>query len=409
MTNPAGNRGKGVEASMKMVRKLKGFTLVELIIVLALFSLIMFSVVQLLSPVTKYFVRSSNFEQTTACIDNMKRAIEGNLKYADRVRAYAGYIPYTITTNMSGDEVITPTSVLDDHVQAFYDEFFTNRSFIDCTGDIYVLVFDNSVDEDSLKFDTLKEFTDAEANSGRIVRLVYHFDNPAAESAPGTPALDLNPDVDNWYVNQKMYGNFNYQFILGAPDSASWFSEAALDSGSAFVDELNSSISVDESASVQPVLFEPRNCCVQIRSYEVAKNYEYEDASSVEKGHDKLIMKPEFQTFTASFTMRNVLDPSTNYRTALDDFPILHTSGASGYDVSESVHTYSQGLAVPRYRPVTNNSTTDFSENIENKLNGTTGTEAPGFYFIFTLAETTRDNPDSAYLADVESAFASSH
>ena len=120
-------------------------------------------------------------------------------------------------------------------------------------------------------------------------------------------------------------------------------------------------------------------------------------------------MKPEFQTFTASFTMRNVLDPSTNYRTALDDFPILHTSGASGYDVSESVHTYSQGLAVPRYRPVTNNSTTDFSENIENKLNGTTGTEAPGFYFIFTLAETTRDNPDSAYLADVESAFASSH
>ena len=240
---------------MKMMRKQKGFTLVELIIVLALFSLIMFSVVQLLTPVSKYFVRSSNFEQTTACIDNMKRAIEGNLKFANRVRAYSDYRPYTITLDSDDNEIITPSTGLQDHVQAFYDEFFTdgssaNRSFIDCAGGIYVLVFDNSVDPKSLNYDTLKDFTDAAANSGRIVRLVYHFDNPANDSNPGTPALNLTPtQIDNWYVNQKMYGNFNYQFILGAPDSANWFSESALDSGVSFTDELNSSLSSDESAS----------------------------------------------------------------------------------------------------------------------------------------------------------------
>ena len=74
-----------------MKKIIKGFTLIELVIVLALFSIVMFSVLQLLDPVSKFFVRSSNYETTTACIDNIKRAIEGNLKYADRVRVFSGY------------------------------------------------------------------------------------------------------------------------------------------------------------------------------------------------------------------------------------------------------------------------------------------------------------------------------
>jgi len=396
---------------MKMKRRQKGFTLVELIIVLALFSLIMFSVVQLLSPVSKFFVRSSNFEQTTACIDNMKRAIEGNLKYADRVRAYSDYVPYTITRDGGGNEIIAPTTTLSDQVLQFYDEFFMGREFIDCAGDIYVLVFDNTVDPNSLDYDTLKEFTDAQANSGRIVRLVYHFDNPnATDHTISGGGLNSTPThIDNWYVNQKMYGNFNFQYVLGAPAGTDWFNEVALDSGTSFEDILNSSLSSDESASRETVLFEPRNCCIQIRAYEVAKNYEYEDTGASVINQGKLIMKPEFQTYTASFTMRNVLDASTNYRTALDDFPIFHGSRASGYDVSESEHTYEQGAPVPRYRPVEENSTAgSFSANIENSLIGSTGTVVPGFYFIYTLAETTQDNPDSSYLADVNSAFSSS-
>ena len=54
---------------MKMKQRLKGFTLVELVIVMALFSLIMFSVLQLLIPVSRFFVRSGNFESATACMD----------------------------------------------------------------------------------------------------------------------------------------------------------------------------------------------------------------------------------------------------------------------------------------------------------------------------------------------------
>ena len=55
-----------------MKQKLKAFTLVELVIVMGMFTIIMFSVLQLLDPVSKFFVRSSNFEYTTACVDNIK-------------------------------------------------------------------------------------------------------------------------------------------------------------------------------------------------------------------------------------------------------------------------------------------------------------------------------------------------
>ena len=104
-----------------MMKKLKGFTLLELIIVMAIFSIIMYSAVQLLAPVSKFFVRSSNFENTTACMDNMRRCIEGNLKYADRVRAYNSFVPYTY--NDATYQSITPTNDLLDNVKDFYIEF----------------------------------------------------------------------------------------------------------------------------------------------------------------------------------------------------------------------------------------------------------------------------------------------
>ena len=147
---------------MKTKNSLKGFTLVELVIVMALFSLIMFSVLQLLTPVSKFFVRSANFETTTACLDNMKRAIEGNLKYADRVRCYVNFNPYEAPHASITEADYEPSADLMAHVQDFYDEFFGRRKsanaqdlagedglrqYIDCRGTIYVLVFDNGSPE----------------------------------------------------------------------------------------------------------------------------------------------------------------------------------------------------------------------------------------------------------------------
>ena len=134
--NQEGGRGR----MMKKVRK--GFTLLELIIVMALFSIVMYGVLMFLLPVSKFFVRASNFETTTACVDNMKRAIEGNLKYADRVHAYSGY----------------GTDTIDANVEKFWEEYFKDRMLMDCKGEIRVMVFDSTSNHQSGTLEDLTNF-----------------------------------------------------------------------------------------------------------------------------------------------------------------------------------------------------------------------------------------------------------
>ena len=53
------SRSKQEVESMKQ-KQLKGFTLVELVVVMAIFSMIMFGAMQLMDPVSKIFQRTSN-------------------------------------------------------------------------------------------------------------------------------------------------------------------------------------------------------------------------------------------------------------------------------------------------------------------------------------------------------------
>ena len=55
------SRSKQEVESMKQ-KQLKGFTLVELVVVMAIFSMIMFGAMQLMDPVSKIFQRTSNYE-----------------------------------------------------------------------------------------------------------------------------------------------------------------------------------------------------------------------------------------------------------------------------------------------------------------------------------------------------------
>lgn len=305
---------------MKKKRTLKGFTLVELIIVMALFSLVMFSVAQLLSPVSKFYVRTSNFESSTACIDNMKRAIEGNLKYADRVRVYSNFDP---ATDLNG------------HVKSFWEEFFKDRKVIDCKGTIYAMVFNNDVP--SLSWDgasnqwvingysTLQEFTEAKANAGKITLYQYNFDT-ATDPTVG-PTLAGTPT--DWYVNQKMYGSFEYQFTLGT----------------------SSTVPV-----TPPSTFDPSDCTITISAYEIRRDH----TNNV----NRLTVEQTAQHNVASFSMKNVLDPATLYVSPLADHKIILSSAglAATYDVTgdkryviETNTTTGQPVDHPRYdRLVTN-------------------------------------------------------
>lgn len=73
------------------MKKLKGFTLVELIIVMAIFSGIAVGALAMIRPAMQLFNKTASQEGASADIDNISRYIQDNLKYADRVINCVGF------------------------------------------------------------------------------------------------------------------------------------------------------------------------------------------------------------------------------------------------------------------------------------------------------------------------------
>lgn len=356
-----------------MKKKLKGFTLVELIIVLALFGLIMMSVVQLLNPVTKFFVRSTNFESTSACVDNMKRCIEGNLKYADRVRAYSMFYPYADVSpfdEKAARQQSQPSDELKGHVEAFYNTFFADRQIIDSSGIIYVMVFDNFKEKNLTGFSTLTEFNEDRLNSGKITLYKFWFDNndSAYNNAAGViNSLNTAPraDIVDWYVNPKLYGNYEYHFSVGANHAG--------DPTLKF-DLAGNPITVTEE-------FSPADFVVTIDVQELRKLPD--GGLEREKSNSNAV---------SSFSMKNVIDDTASFLKSSVDYVTLDMNHAKP--------------AVNRFEQMQVNDhlarEDDVNGNLLN-LKDTSGhtvalpdedgnASSEYYYFIYTLPETTYNN-----------------
>lgn len=377
-----------------MRHKLKGFTLVEMIIVLAIFSGIMLSIVNLLDPVSKFMVRSSNFENTTACIDNMKRSIEGNLKFADRVRAYSGYAPYQYYDDTTGGLTVkktdySPTVDLTKNLKTFYTEFFEDRKCLDTSGSIYVLCFDNTtlVDETSMHtasspLQRVSDYTQNQLNSGKMVLYEFQFDNyddtldsfeevfqiETASSLSGGTIEYAKPDADQittWYVNQKLYGNFDYRFTLGAfnepaATTTAWTTTTATTTTTA------ATTSGEETGTTLPttekVYFNPSDCTISISMCEIKKD----------NANGGLFRDDVTRSSICTFSMKNVMDTGKLDGSALDDY-VLRC-----HDETVQPHVYTS-TNIPRYRAVDINTTAEFD----------------GFYFIFTIPQNIHDAPNA--------------
>jgi prepilin-type N-terminal cleavage/methylation domain-containing protein len=127
--------------------KLKGFTLIELIVVMAIFGAIMFAAMGLMSPVGKQFSSTSQYENARSSIDNVSRYISGTLRYADRCMICAGSI-YNIDYDDSTGNA--PTDV-QSKVAKFGEYYFKDNYQID-KEHVYVLTFNNATG-DIYKYD----------------------------------------------------------------------------------------------------------------------------------------------------------------------------------------------------------------------------------------------------------------
>ncbi len=436
---------------MKMKHRVKGFTLVELIIVMALFSLIMFSILQLLTPVSKFFVRSSNFENTTACVDNMKRAIEGNLKFANRVRCYVDYLPYTAEHSSMDPGDYAPTATLQRHVQNFYDEFFGRnksseavntlgaagetalRQYTDCRGTIYVMVFDNRPPT-SYSSASLINFNENAENTGKIVLYEFPFDN-TGDTPVEFNAASASYTVHPWYVNQKMYGNFDYQFILNADDT--------FDPTHLTEDPAPETPETPETPEA-PAEFQPGNFAITLRMYEVRKAGTETVAPDYTMLGTALARNVIPKRESVTFSMKNVLDRGTdeehNYSASATEFKIFrdlaHPGYVKGREGGFQEFFQDNAYAIPKYynafingedystarypEPYTGypfgegfQSIAAADDHFAGSLDGVENVR--GFYFIYTLPETTfgyinpndpTDNiDDGGYLSQADAAY----
>ena len=407
-----------------MKTKLKGFTLLEMMIVLVLFSLVMFSCVRLLDPVTKFFVRSSNFESTTACADNMKRCIEGNLKYADRVRAYAYYKPYDGTYT----DTPAPSTVLKSHVESFYNDFFEGRATMDSAGYIYVLVFDNTVAQaDISSYTAISDYTDAKLNTGKMILYKYWFNNydPSYDTAgevlatvpsdgtnpvisyvadPANPSVNRDstnglryltgesigwlPDsvtsgITDWYVNQKLYGNYDYHFTLENLSNADTVYEDI---------EVEDPTNPGTMITIHQAVFNPADFAITISMKELRRV------------DGNLIREETSGKIVSAFAMANVLDASVSYTKSSIDYKLIPSANELTASPNSVIYTPTN---VNRYQPMVLNDNAVYDgtrelwvnkAELESLLLGggdtNAATQMDYFYFIFTLPETTYTNPN---------------
>lgn len=103
---------------MKQNKKnLKGFTLVELIVVMAVFSIILLVVMSLVDPVARIMNQTSAKEKSAAYIDNIEDYMESSMKYAKFIRVYEGDF-----CDISGNQ-LTEEQAVESFVNAYFDGY----------------------------------------------------------------------------------------------------------------------------------------------------------------------------------------------------------------------------------------------------------------------------------------------
>lgn len=146
---------------------LKGFTLIELIIVLAIFSVIMTLVMSFIDPVSKLMTKTSVRERTSAYVDNINEYVSKSIRHAQNIWVYE--------KGLNGEN---EEDLVTDFVNTYYDGAVAleGTNLVPLNLKVHVLKLINE-DEGNLK-------------EGRIYESVYDLE--AGKGIPDFQYLDKN-------------------------------------------------------------------------------------------------------------------------------------------------------------------------------------------------------------------------
>lgn len=184
---------------MIMKKKLKGFTLLELVIVMAIFSVIAVGAMAMIRPAMQLFNKTASQEGASADIDNISRYIQDNLKYADRVNVYHGYD----LTGVSGDKMVDKmlnTEITDilpvltyNESTNTYEKTYTNAKPLEFFSKYY---YDDSAECDGKKVNVMEI-----ANDGFVTIYTYKFEYKSNGSVS-------NNFIESTSINREFYDDY---------------------------------------------------------------------------------------------------------------------------------------------------------------------------------------------------------
>lgn len=196
------------------MKKVKGFTLLELIVVMAIFSMIAVGALAIVQPAMRLFTSTSQQEEINACTDNMKRYIEDNLRYANRLYYCEGYDDYR--SIMYNEEYnYFDVQKKDVHIS----EYFKDRYFpCDLNTTVYVMEIDGGTQINpvgSIKIYKIVDFTKGELeevstlNSQFYDSYLYNIDiSLTSPPASETDEEESQSDTD-FYFNINVFDKDN--------------------------------------------------------------------------------------------------------------------------------------------------------------------------------------------------------
>ncbi len=180
------------------MKKLKGFTLLELIVVMAIFSMIAVGALAIVQPAMRLFTSTSQQENINACTDNMKRYIEDNLRYADKL------------VNCVGFEKLEDIYVTDTYNYVYYDEMSKEKKTEEKTG-VSVLGYFRDVYYPYVNSDSGIEYDNVyimEIDNGTTSAPVGRVRIYKANLSDGSYVLDSE-------LNTEFYNDYSYNINFG--------------------------------------------------------------------------------------------------------------------------------------------------------------------------------------------------
>lgn len=209
---------------MKSKKNLKGFTLIELIIVMAVFSILLVGAMRMLNPLNK-IVKSANLQEAnSATVDNIKRYLEGSLRYADCIEICQGQL-----TDNNGLVITDKETAVRNFIENHYTDRVNPGTYDPLSGKVRMMKIDNG-------------------NGGRISEYEWDFTagytwekydddgnpilKPSGEKDLGRkdPVLSAAPIENNDVINPVYMDKYSFYFQPGFNDKSNIHDDSVINS-----------------------------------------------------------------------------------------------------------------------------------------------------------------------------------